>query len=73
MSNGQRRWFAVGEQPLKQGALARAERRLELDEVAKFGADRAERRVDFPQLRDELGETKLGGGARPPQLEDFGH
>jgi len=38
---GHRRWFAVGEQPLKQRALACAERRFELDEVPKFRAERA--------------------------------
>ena len=41
--------------------------------MAEFDMRCADRRVDFLQLRDELGKTKLGGGARPPKLEDFGH
>jgi hypothetical protein len=41
--------------------------------MAELRADRADRGIDLLQLCDEFGEPELGGGARPPELEDLGH
>ena len=68
---GRRR--SIVKQALEQRALRRAQLGVELDEVAEFGADGAERGVDLLQLCDEFGEAELGGRTRPPELEDLGH
>src|SRR6185369_4670587 len=50
----------------------RLEPSLELDEIAVFGAQRAQIRVDLLQRGEQLGESELRQGARPAKLKDFG-
>ncbi len=64
---------AVVEQRAQGAGLVRLEPALELDEIAVFGAQRAQIRVDLLQRGEQLGESELRQGARPAKLKDFGH
>ena len=64
---------AVVEQPLEHPPLARSELALGLDEIAVFGADGAQIRIDLLQRSEQLGKAELRGRARPAELEDLEH
>jgi hypothetical protein len=68
-----RRRAAVVEQRAQRAVFVRLERALELDEIAVFGAQRAQTGVDLLQRGEQLGESELRQGARPAKLKDFGH
>jgi hypothetical protein len=41
--------------------------------VPVLGGDSADAGIDFLQLREQLGEPKLGDRARPAELQDLRH